>query len=260
MRLFLICSCVVLLAGCTAKPGGTVVSGPTDREIVAYAAGQDTVQAMLFRPAGEGPFPAMVVIHGDFGLNDWVKVQARRIARQGYMTLAVDLYRGEVVTTLLDAHIMDRGLPDNRVEADLRGAVDYLTSRADVRGDAIGIMGWDMGAGFALDTAIRDPRIRATVICYGRLTTEPQLLAPLQASVLGIFGGQDEGITPETIEQFRAAMHKAGKRLAGIHVYPDCGHGFMNPVTQPVASRQETAEVADAWRKIEAYLAAELKR
>jgi carboxymethylenebutenolidase len=85
-------------------------------------------------------------------------------------------------------------------------------------------------------------------------------LASLQASVLGIFGGQDEGISPETIEAFRAAMHKAGKRPAGIHVYPASGHGFLNPVNQPDGTHQMTEDATDAWRKIETYLAAELKR
>src|SRR5262249_38088519 len=155
----------------------------------------------------------------DFGLTGWIKDQARRLADRGYITLAVDLYRGEKPGNLMDAHIMDRGLPEERVIADLKGAVDYLARRPDVRQGRLGIIGWDMGGGYALDAALQDRRLRAVVTCYGRLITDSQLLVPLRASVLGIFGAEDEGITAKTIQQFRTAMRKAGKRVAGLHVY-----------------------------------------
>jgi carboxymethylenebutenolidase len=218
------------------------------------------VRAVLHRPAGAGPFPALVVLHGDFGLSDGVKLQARRLAEMGYVTLAPDLYRGERPGELLDAHIMDRGVPEDRVQADMKGAVDYLSARPDVRKDAVGVIGWDSGGGHALDAAIHEPRLRAVVVCYGRLTTDPELLAPMKASVLGLFAGKDEGITPETIESFRKAMTKAGKRVADLHVYPDCGPGFMSPrpSTNDVPGPPE--DVADAWSRVEAYLSAELKR
>jgi carboxymethylenebutenolidase len=217
------------------------------------------VRGVLFRPSGIGPFPAVVVIHEDCGLTDWVKDQARRVSERGYVTLAVDLYRGQVVNDVMDAHILERGLAEDRVTADLRAAVDYLASRPDVRPDSLGVLGWDMGGGYALNAAVRDPRLRAAVVCYGRLTTDPERLAPLRASVLGVFAGKDEGITPETLAQFRAAMAKAGKRLAGLHVYPDCRHGFMNPAGLHGDGPAPEASIADAWAKIDAYLTAELK-
>jgi carboxymethylenebutenolidase len=188
-----------------------------------------------------------------------VKGTARRLADAGYLSLAIDLYRGEAVTDLMNAHIMDRGLSEDRVRADLRAAVDYMVERSDVRKDAIGILGWETGGGYALDAALVDARLRAVVTCCGRLTTDPALLTPLRASVLGIFGAQDEGITPETIAQFRTAMHKAGKRIAGIQVYSACGHSFMEaPAQQATGSAADEAR-ADAWTRIQNYLAEELK-
>ena len=209
----------------------------------------DGGRGVLYRPVGPGPFPALLLIHGDHGLDEWTREQAKMLAERGYVVLAVDLYRGEKVSDDLDAHVMERCLPDERVLADLKAAVDYLDEHDDVRDDAIGVIGWDIGGGYALDAAIHDDRLAAVVVCYGRLTTDPDLLAPLQASVLGIFGGKDAGIPPETIDQFRNAMQKAGKELSDIHVYPSCGHGFM-----------ETADPAteDAWKKITAYLDEEL--
>jgi carboxymethylenebutenolidase len=250
---------VPLLAGCArpaARPGGPAPAV----EDVSYGAGGDTVRAVLHRPAGAGPFPALVVLHGDFGLTDGVKEQARRLAEIGYVTLAPDLYRGVRPRELLDAHIMDRGVPEDRVQADLKAAVDYLSARPDVRREALGVIGWDSGGGYALDAALRDSRFRAVVVCYGRLTTDPVLLAPLKASVLGLFAGKDEGISQETIESFRKAMQKAGKRVADLHVYPDCGPGFMNPKPSPNDAPGPPEAVADAWARVERYLDAELKR
>ena len=77
---------------------------------VSYKSGDETVQGMLYAPEGKGPFPALVVIHEWWGLNDWVKEQASKLADQGYVTLAVDLYRGKVATTPDEAHEIMRGV------------------------------------------------------------------------------------------------------------------------------------------------------
>ncbi len=180
------------------------------------------------------------------------------MAGKGFLTLAVDLYRGEIVTDLMDAHIMERGLPEDRVFTDLKSAVDYLEGRPDVRRDSIGIIGWDMGGGYALDAAIRDPRLRAVAVCYGRLTTDANVLATLRAPVLGIFAGHDEGIPPETIEHFRTAMQGAGKRIAEIQVYPTCEQGFMEPSNEAAHDERSGKSIEDAWNRIDTFFAAEL--
>src|SRR5580692_6287726 len=71
---------------------------------VSYKSGDETVQAVLYTPAGKGPFPAIIVIHEWWGLNDWVKDQAAKLAGEGCVVLAVDLYRGKVATTPDQAH------------------------------------------------------------------------------------------------------------------------------------------------------------
>ncbi|HWG42930.1 MAG TPA: dienelactone hydrolase family protein [Gemmataceae bacterium] len=255
MRYTLAFLSILLPFGCS-KNSGTVAlekAEPTT-ETVTYASGEDKVSGFLCHPPGKGPFPGLMLIHDDFGLTDWVKEQAKRLAEQGYMVLAVDLYRGEAVSNLLDAHIMDRGLPEDRVQRDLKAAVDYLVSRKDVRASRLGVAGWDMGGGYALDAAIRDPRLLAVVTCYGRLTTDAKLLAPLKASVFCVFAGKDKGISPETIEQFRAAMTKAEKRIAGMRVYSECAHGFLDPATWPTNGAPPNEDVKDAWERIDDYL------
>lgn len=247
---------ITLALGCASSshPVPVVEDAGPIAETVTYRSGDEEVRGFLRHPSDAGKHPGLLLIHDDFGLTDWVKEQAKRLAKQSYVVLAVDLYRGEVVTNIEDAHIMDRGLPEDRVFRDLKAAVDYLASRPDVRGDRRGVVGWGSGGGYALDAAIRDPRLRAVVNCYGRLTTDAKLLAPLKASVFCIFAGKDRGIPPETIEQFRAAMNKADKPIAGLRVYPQCTHGFLDPSTWPTAGAPPAKDVKDAWFQIDDYL------
>ncbi len=90
---------------------------------VSYKSGDETVQGMLYTPEAKGRFPALVVIHEWWGLNDWVKEQAAKLADQGYVTLAIDLYRGKVATTPDEAHEIMRGVPEDRAARDLHAAV-----------------------------------------------------------------------------------------------------------------------------------------
>jgi carboxymethylenebutenolidase len=261
LKSLLVGCCLCGLLGCareTAQP--TAPEAQAGAQTVSYPSGKTTLKGVLHRPAGKGPFPGIILVHGDFGLTDWVKEQGRRLADWGYVTLAVDLYRGRPAEDLMDAHIMGRGLAEDQVEADLKAAVKYLAGRPDVRGGALGIIGWGLGGGYALDAAIQNPRLRAVVICYGRLTTDANLLAPLKASVLGIFAGKDEGISRATIRRFRTAMHQAGKRLAGVHIYPRCGHGFLDPSDPAAKGAASSRAAAYAWKRIERFLAAELAR
>jgi len=261
MRILLVVVFLSALFGCRREADET--APPESRsgvQTVSYPSGKDTVRGVLHRPRGKGPFPAVILVHGDFGLTDWVKKQGSRLANQGYVTLAVDLYRGQPASDLMDAHIMSRGLPEEQVAADLKAAARCLAGREDVRPDAVGIIGWGMGGGYALDAGLKNPRLRAVVVCYGRLTTDAALLKPLSARVLGIFAGKDEGISAATIKHFQSAMNKAGKKIFGIHVYEACGHGFMDP-SDPAASGAVSAKAAaDAWNKIEQFLAAVLAR
>jgi carboxymethylenebutenolidase len=244
---------VFVLAGCRAPAPPAATLENVDLP------GTDGGRGVLARPAGRGPFPAVLLLHGDYGPNEGVKAQARRLQELGYLVLTPDLYRGEKVGDLMEAHIMDRGLPQQRVLGDLRASVDLLLDCADVRQGAVGVMGCDMGGGYALDAALADGRLRAVVICYGRLTTDPKALAPLRAGVLGLYAGKDEGNPKETLARFRQAMAKAGKRLAELHVYPDADHGFLNPPPGTKSRRADEEAAANAWQRIEAFLERELR-
>src|SRR6202142_1168721 len=128
---------------------------------VSYKSGDETVQGVLYTPEGKGPFPALLVIHEWWGINDWVKEQASKLADQGYMALAVDLYRGKVATSPDMAHELMRGVPDDRAARDLHAAVGFLKSQSNVKKDRIGSIGWCMGGGYSLNVALQEPTLAA---------------------------------------------------------------------------------------------------
>ena len=223
---------------------------------VSYKSGDETVQGVLYTPANaKGKLPAIVVIHEWWGLNDWVKEQASKLADQGYVTLAVDLYRGKVATTPDEAHELMRGLPDDRALRDLKAAYAYLASRKDVDAKRIGAIGWCMGGGMAAKLAQNEPRLRAVAINYGSVPADESSLKEWKAATLGLFGGKDRGITPESAQKFEATMKKMG-RSVDVHIYPDAGHAFENPNNQ---QGYRADDAADAWKRITEFFGTKLK-
>jgi carboxymethylenebutenolidase len=227
-----------------------------DGKSVSYKSGDETVQGVLYTPAGKGPFPALIVIHEWWGLNDWVKDQASKLADQGYVTLAVDLYRGKVATTPDMAHEIMRGVPEDRAKRDLHAAFEFLTSQPNVNKDRIGSIGWCMGGGYSLDVALQEPTLSATVINYGHLATDTEALKKINAPILGLFGGQDHGITPADVNKFKATMDQLGKKIE-VKIYDDAGHAFENPNNK---DGYRAADAADAWKRTVDFLSATLKK
>lgn len=114
-------------------------------ETVSYKSGDETVSAFLAKPDGKGPFPGVIVIQEWWGLDNWIKDQARALAKEGNVALAVDLYRGKVTNKPEEAHQLMMGTPRDRAMRDLKAAYAYLQGRAEVRKNKIGAIGWCMG-------------------------------------------------------------------------------------------------------------------
>jgi len=247
MRFVLVASFILMFAA-----GSFAVDGKP----VSYKSGDETVNGILYTPQGKGPFPALVVIHEWWGLNDWVKEEASKLADQGYLALAIDLYRGKVATTPDEAHQIMRGVPEDRASRDLLAASAYLRSLKDVDPARVGDIGWCMGGGYALNLAIADPKLKAAVINYGHLATDDATLRKINAPILGIFGGQDKGITPADVNKFESQMKALGKTV-DIHIFPDAGHAFENP-NNKAGYRAEDA--AEAWKLTTAFLEKYLKK
>jgi carboxymethylenebutenolidase len=227
-----------------------------DSKTVSYKSGDETVTGILYTPPGKGPFPALIVIHEWWGLNDWVKEQASKLADQGYESLAIDLYHGKVATTPDEAHQIMRGVPEDRAKRDLHAAFEFLASQPSVKKDRIGAIGWCMGGGYALDVALQEPTLAAAVINYGHLATDPGALKKINAPILGLFGGQDKGITPDDVHKFGDALDKMGKHIT-VKIYDDAGHAFENPNNK---EGYRAADAADAWKRTVDFLASTLKK
>jgi carboxymethylenebutenolidase len=234
----------------------TISAFAADSKTVSYKSGDETVSGVLYTPAGKGPFPALIVIHEWWGLNDWVKEQAGKLSDQGYVTLAVDLYRGKVATTPDMAHEIMRGVPEDRAKRDLHAAFAFLATQLDVKKDRIGSIGWCMGGGYSLDVALQEPTLAADVINYGHLATDPDALKKINAPILGLFGAQDQGIPPADVREFAETLDHMGKKIE-IKIYDDAGHAFENPNNK--AGYRE-ADAADAWKRTVAFFATTLKK
>ncbi len=233
-----------------------LAEGQINTKIVHYKSGTERVSAFLVTPGASGKHPALVVIHEWWGLNDWVKEQAERLGEQGYVALAVDLYRGQATSDPSMAHQLARGLPHDRALRDLEAAFNYLASRPDVDSNKIGSIGWCMGGGYSMELAIHEPKLAACVVNYGALPTDPEDINRIQAPVLGNFGAEDRGIPPTAVSNFEKAMENAHKKV-NVKIYAGAGHAFENP-NNKAGYRPQAAQ--DAWNRTVSFLAETLKQ
>ncbi|HEY1768402.1 MAG TPA: dienelactone hydrolase family protein [Terracidiphilus sp.] len=221
------------------------------QQAVTFPSGDSTGQGLLYLPHSAGRHPGLIVIHEWWGLNDWIKHEAAGYAAQGYVTLAVDLYHGKVADTPDLAHELSRGLPQDQGVRDLTSALKWLAARKDVDPSRLGAVGWCMGGGFAIQLAVAAPNLKAVAVNYGALPTDKSALAQIHAAVLGNFGGQDRGITPESVHAFEAAMKSLGKQ-DNVRIYPDAGHAFENPNN---TAGYRPADASDALMRIDRFFA-----
>lgn len=226
-------------------------------EMITFPKGSGTNGGYLAVPKGEGTHPGIIVVHEWWGISDWNKGQTDSLAALGYVALAVDLYGGKLAKDNDEAHQLMSGLVEEDAVASLRAGADYLRSRKDVRAQALGTIGWCMGGKYAIRLAAADPGIRACVMYYGAPITDPAKIKGIQAAVLGNFGGEDQGPTPEQVKAFETALRKAGKR-ADFKIYPGAGHAFAN-TTNPFGTYKPDA-AKDAWERTTAFFDKELKK
>ncbi|MGD0228456.1 MAG: dienelactone hydrolase family protein [Terriglobia bacterium] len=248
-RIAIIIVCGVLLLASTA------LAAPVKAQDVTFPSGPDTVSGYLAAPDSPGQHPALVVIHEDWGLTDWVKGQARRLAGQGYVALAVDLYRGQVAHDPAFAYELMVSTPPERAFQDMEAAIHFLAARAEVNKEKIGSIGWSMGGKWSLLLAVHDPFLAACVLNYGSMPTNPADIQKIHAPVLGIFGSEDRTIPISDVEAFEDAMKSAHKSI-DVEIYPRAGHAFENSENK-LGYHEAAAE--DAWQRTVAFLDHNLK-
>jgi carboxymethylenebutenolidase len=218
-----------------------------DGEIPAYRA----------MPATGGPFPVVLVVQEIFGVHEHIKDVCRRFAKEGYCAVAPELYaRQGDVSKYTDykqifAEVVSK-VPDAQVMSDLDAAVAWA---ARTGGDAarVGVTGFCWGGRITWLYAAHSAALKAGVAWYGRLVGAATPLQPrypidvaaeLKAPVLGLYGGQDQGIPLADVEKMRAAL-AAAKQPSEIHVYPDAPHGFHADYRPSFRE----ADARDAWRR-----------
>ena len=241
------------------SPSGNVTAAAgkvrTERRDYATIDGE-RISGYLARPrSGSRPFPAVILIHEWWGLNDNIRAMARRFANAGYVALAVDLYEGEWAQDPERAReLMQTAMNrESRLERNLEQAYHYLDLMPST--GRVGVVGWCFGGGWSLRTALSFPReLDASVIYYGELITEAEQLEPLQVPLLGHFGSEDEVVPPESVQAFEATLSELDKTYE-IHSYEGAGHAFANPSGE----RYDEAAASRAWQRTLDFLARHLR-
>ncbi len=234
-------------------PAAILGTAPAPRgQDVHYLPGDEATRGYLAVPEGDGPFPALVLIHEWNGLVDRVRQVADAMAEEGYVALAADLFGGRTGSNPDENRALtaEANADPDAVVANLNGAVGFLRARDDVTG-AIGTMGWCFGGGIALSYALGGERHDATAIFYGRLVTDPEALAALDHEVYGTFAEMDGGIPPDQVNRFVNALRAQGIEN-DVHVYDAVDHGFWLRVDEDPELR--VAPARDAWERLKAYL------
>lgn len=233
------------------EPRQDVVS----REVVYGTLDGKPLRGYLSRPLdARGPLPAVLVIHEWWGLNDNVRMMTRRLAGEGYLALAVDMYGGETAATPEEARALMMAVMEDREAGarNLREGAEFLRRQGATR---VGTLGWCFGGGWSLQAALRMPeQVDAAVVYYGQPVTEREELARLDAPLLGLFGAEDRGIPPARVREMEAVLEELGKDVE-IRVYEGAKHAFANPSGEaydPEAAR-------DAWERTVAFLDRHLK-
>ena len=230
------------------------VLGATESETVSYFG---EVEGYLAKPVGDGPFPALILVHEWWGLNENIKDLADDFAAQGYVALAVDLYDGApAATTSDDAIVLATSVRQNvdGAFANLNAAVDYLEAQSYADASKLASVGWCFGGQWAYEMAKNDIGVAASVMYYGRFSPEDDL-SMMRADILGHFGEEDTSIAVDDVRQFEANLNT----LEGDHavfIYPNAGHAFANEDNEE-AYNEEAAALA--WQRTLDFLSRELE-
>lgn len=210
-----------------------------------------TLRAYLAKPQGDGPFPAVLLVHEFFGINQDITQKADLLAQQGYLVLAVDAYRGNTSPLVPRAVWLVLTTPQEHIRADIDAGFQYLAASPDVDAARIGALGFCFGGTQVMHLATRNPSLAATVIYYGNgPITSPQALGVMGQSgpVLGIYGEQDAGIPLDQVRAFEQAMNS--RRVSNqVTIYPGVGHAFvhMDTLSGPGPAQ-------DAWNQMLGFL------
>jgi len=230
-------------------------ASPRHGEWVMYDSGAgDSVMAWVVYPERSDAAPVVVVIHEIFGLSDWVRSVADQLAAEGFIAIAPDLLSGKgpggggsESVDRQGAVQLVRALDRGEVVRRLNGAVKYATGLPAARSE-FGVVGFCWGGSTSFAYATAQPKLGAAVVYYGS-TPDAEALARIEASVLGLYGGDDQRVNA-TIPLAEQEMKRLGKRYE-YEIYEGAGHGFLRQQDgRDGANRRATEQ---AWPRTVAF-------
>jgi carboxymethylenebutenolidase len=241
----------------TGRAGNTLheeVAAMWDRQLPKLSEYLDRIPgSYLTKPYGDGPFPAMLVLHDRFGLNRATREFCDSLAANGYVALAVDMFKGDATSDSAQA-ARYLTLVDNQesVSAALNG-LDYLMSRREVKSDRIGVFGAGYGATVAYYLAAETTKLQAIVTWYGNGLPDQTYLQRITAPVYSVFLG-DPDMPPPDAEIFSQSMIQAGVKAETVLVTG--APGFADPA---YGAAYNTTAFAEAWARSLNYLDQRMK-
>jgi carboxymethylenebutenolidase len=170
--------------------------------------------------------PGVLVLHAWWGLNNTIKEVCDRLAGEGFAAFAPDLYHGKVADNIADAETLGKALDTNHLQAkaEIASATMFLHERAGQANSGLAVVGFSLGAYYALDLAAADPEhIRSVVLFYGSGGVD---YGKSGAAYLGHFAANDEFEPLEGIRAMEAEMRTAGLKTT-FHIYPNTKHWFF---------------------------------
>jgi len=225
------------------------------RQNVTFASNGDEAYGYLALPAS-GSGPGVIVIQEWWGLTTHIAEIADRLAGEGFVALAPDLYGGATTHDADEALQLMLELPVDRAARDLRGAVDYLLSRDEVAGETVGAVGFCMGGAFVLQLAVQEDGKIAAAVAFYPVGYMPDDYTGLQAPVLIHISDNDEINPPSLAEELTAKISEGTGREPEIAHYP-AGHAFLNEADLLGTYDAEQARIA--WDRTLAFLRAHLE-
>ena len=225
-------------------------------ERVTFKTNGVTTAGYLARSAKRGP--GIIVIQEWWGLVPQIEHVADRLASEGFVALAPDLYHGQTTKSPDEAGKLMMSLRVDEAERDLAAAIDYLVSLPGVKvvtGPKVGTIGFCMGGALSLYAACKNPEVGACVVFYGGHPNIKPDVRSLGAPVLGIFAGQDTFVSPQVVAALDRQLTELGKPHT-FHTYPDANHAFFNEERPEV---YDPAAAKDAWAKTLAFFRRELR-
>ncbi len=227
------------------QAGATVL--PTDPAIevsdIRFRGPASDILAYLAKPRGNGPLPAVMVIHENRGLVEHIKDVARRYAKEGFAAFAIDLVSrngGTKADANENTGFLGRANPDDLV-ADLVATVGYMKVQPFVKPSALGVTGFCFGGGYTFEAAVASPDIKAAVPYYGPVSRVLDNLPKTNAAILAMYGGNDARITGQA-PSVEEKLKGAGKTVE-VKIFPGANHAFFNDT----GANYNQAAASEAW-------------